>query len=71
MSCCKQCGRELTADEIGLHKRMINRGATEHLCLTCLAEFFDCSEEVLQKKIVHFRNMGCLLFAPNGETENK
>ncbi len=65
MSQCKQCGRELTADEIGLHKKLINRGATEHLCMTCLAEFFSCSEELLKKKIEHFRNMGCLLFSKN------
>ena len=71
MSRCKQCGRELTDDEIGLHKRMINRGATEHLCLTCLAGFFSCSEELLQKKIAHFRSMGCRLFAEDGsEREN-
>ena len=25
---CKQCGRILTKDEIGLHKKLYNRGAT-------------------------------------------
>ena len=63
MSVCKKCGRELTADEIGLHKKMINRGDTEFLCITCLSEFFSCTEDLLRNKIVHFRNMGCLLFA--------
>lgn len=61
---CYQCGRALKADEIALHKRLINRGAQSHLCLTCLAAFFGCSEDLLENKIVHFRNMGCTLFTP-------
>lgn len=65
MSRCKQCGRELTADEIGLHKRMINRGDTEYFCITCLAAFFNCEEELLRGKIEHFRRMGCQLFEPH------
>lgn len=59
---CKQCGRPLTADEIALHKRLVNRGAAAHLCLTCLAGYFGCSEDVLQEKIAYFRRIGCLLF---------
>jgi hypothetical protein len=59
-----QCGRILTEDEIGLHKKLINRGATEHLCITCLAEFFGCSEDLLRSKIEHFRSIGCALFPP-------
>lgn len=64
MNRCKSCGRDLLPDEIGLYKRIVNRGATEYLCMTCLAEKFECSEELLKRKIEHFRNMGCLLFAP-------
>ena len=41
---CKKCGRELTNDEIGIHKKMINRGDTEFFCLTCLAEETDSTE---------------------------
>lgn len=63
MSSCKKCNRELHPDEIGLYKRIINRGATEYLCLSCLAETLGCSEELLLRKIRHFRNMGCLLFS--------
>ena len=48
---CKQCGRPLTADEIALHKRLVNRSAAAHLCLTCLAGYFGCSEDVLREKI--------------------
>ncbi len=62
MSRCVKCGRELVPDEIGLHKKLIHRGASEYMCMTCLARFFDCSEELLQKKILRFREMGCTLF---------
>ncbi len=63
MANCKQCGRPLTDDEIGLHKKMINRGSTEYLCITCLAAFFHCEEVLLRKKIEQFREQGCMLFA--------
>lgn len=58
-----QCGRELSADEIGLHKKMINRGSTEFMCITCLAAFFHCEEKLLEQKIQQFREQGCMLFA--------
>ncbi len=64
MAKCMQCGRELTQDEIGLHKKMINRGATEWMCLTCLAGFFHCEEELLLRKMEQFREQGCVLFSP-------
>ena len=57
-----KCGRTLTDDEIGIHKKMINRGATEFFCLTCLAEYTGSTEERLKERIEHFRRQGCLLF---------
>lgn len=63
MAVCKQCARPLTGDEIGLTKKMINRGATEFMCLTCLCGFFDCDEALLLRKIEEFRKMGCMLFS--------
>ena len=50
-------------DEIALHKRMISRAEETFLCLPCLAEFFGCTEELLYKKIEHFRKIGCTLFS--------
>ena len=67
MEKCMKCARELTKDEIGLHKKMINRGSTEFMCIHCLAGFFKCSEELLYKKMEEFRKMGCMLF--NNEAE--
>lgn len=58
-----KCARELTGDEIGLHKKMINRGATEYMCLTCLAKYYNCEESLLIQKMEQFRAQGCMLFA--------
>ena len=60
--CCKTCGRKLVNDEIALYKRMVNRGASEYLCLTCFAAYFRVTEDLLKEKIEHFREMGCTLF---------
>lgn len=62
MDRCKKCERVLSGDEIALHKRMIGRGEEKFFCLSCMAEFFGVTEELLNKKIEHFRKSGCLLF---------
>ncbi len=59
---CDRCGRPLSRDEIGLTKKLINRGATRFFCLSCLAEHFEVTEEDLKRKIREFREMGCTLF---------
>lgn len=59
---CKKCGKTLSHDEVGLHKKMINRGATEFWCITCLAAHFGVTEDSLRERIEHFRKQGCLLF---------
>ncbi len=64
MDVCKDCGKALSGDEIGLHKKMVNRGATEYYCMDCLSRFTGLKVETLQKKIVQFRAMGCTLFVP-------
>ena len=62
METCIQCGAPLTSDEVGLTKKLINRGAASFLCIHCLAKEFWVSEELLQEKIMQFRAMGCTLF---------
>jgi len=59
---CKTCGKELSQDEIGLTKKLINRGATEFFCMECLSEKFNCPVSVLEERIEHFRLQGCSLF---------
>ena len=61
---CMECGRELTADEIAIYKRMVNRGAENFLCVSCLARHYKIPEELIYEKIEHFRAMGCALFPP-------
>lgn len=62
MSECKNCKRTLTHDEIGLTKKLINRGSTEFYCMDCMAEIFKCDIPLLEKKIEQFRKQGCVLF---------
>lgn len=59
---CKECGSILESDEIAIYRRIVNRNASDFLCVTCLAKEFSVSEELVRKKIVHFKEMGCTLF---------
>jgi hypothetical protein len=59
---CIRCRAPLTNDEIGLTKKLINRGCTEFLCFACLAEHFQVTVSELRRKVEEFREMGCTLF---------
>lgn len=59
---CMVCKRKLERDEIALHKKLVNRGAHEFMCITCLGKHFDVGEERLREKIQHFKDSGCTLF---------
>ena len=61
---CVRCGAVLSKDETALTRKLINRGATEFFCLSCLADHFQLSEDILRKKIDEFKAMGCTLFDP-------
>lgn len=60
--CCMKCGRQLAYDEVALHRKLINRGSIEFMCITCLGEYFKVSEDVLREKIQYFKKTGCTLF---------
>ena len=62
MEQCYQCGKHVSADEVGLNKKLINRGIEKYLCLACLADYFAVSEALLQEKIKQFKELGCALF---------
>ena len=66
---CKICGKAVSPTEIALYKRMINRGATDAMCLPCLAAYFCCDEALLHRKIEQFRRSGCTLFPPLPDSE--
>lgn len=59
---CKDCGKELKKDEVGLHKKVIDANAKEFLCLHCMSEYLDCNIEDLLIKIEEFKEQGCTLF---------
>lgn len=59
---CLSCGAPLTGDDIGAHKKLINRGATAFLCIPCLAKHFKVEEKLIRDKIVQFKKDGCTLF---------
>ena len=65
MAACRTCGRDVTGDEIGLTKKLVNRAATEYQCIDCLAAHFRVSPDLLREKIEQSRAMGCALFADN------
>ena len=48
---CHVCGQALTRDEIGLSKKLINRGTNFHV-----------PEDTLRQMIERFREAGCSLF---------
>jgi DNA-directed RNA polymerase subunit RPC12/RpoP len=62
MSDCIKCGRSLKGDEIGLFKKLVNRGAKEYMCINCLSEHFEVSVSDLEEKIEQYKKMGCTLF---------
>lgn len=63
MATCYVCGKEdLTKDEIGLSKKLINMKYSTFYCLSCLAEHLEVTEDDLLEKIDDFKNEGCELF---------
>lgn len=60
---CKVCFKNnLSKDEIGATKKLIDRDAKEFFCLNCLANYLGCTVDELQEKIEEFKNEGCSLF---------
>ena len=60
---CYVCGKSpLTKDEIGLAKKSIDKKTAKFYCLSCLAEYFEVTEEELVAKIEQFKDEGCTLF---------
>lgn len=60
---CYSCGKaELTKDEVGLTKKLIDKKTDKFYCIACLAEYFDVTEQELLDKIEEFKNEGCTLF---------
>ncbi len=59
---CKKCGKTLSYNEIGIHKKMLGRGAVEYFCYDCLAEYLEVTVDQLKESIKVYKAQGCLLF---------
>ena len=60
---CRVCGRApLSADEIGLTKKLMDKQAVDFYCLSCLAELLEATEAELAAKAEEFKAQGCTLF---------
>ena len=63
MAECHQCGaKNLPPDVLGLNRKLVNRGVTRFLCLSCLARAFGEREESLLSLADRLREQGCTLF---------
>ena len=62
MAICKKCSAVLSFNEVGLNKKLIDMEPKDFLCKSCLSEYFNCSVELMDKKIQHFLYLGCTLF---------
>ena len=60
---CSVCGAALSRDEVGLTKKLVNRGATAFLCYACLAAKYRVTVPCLKDMAEAFRASGCTLFA--------
>ena len=60
---CKICCKEnLTKDEIGATRKLIDKDAKEFFCIDCLADYLGCTVDELLEKIEEFKEEGCTLF---------
>lgn len=59
---CRLCHREVGALDMAFTRKLINRGATEYLCVDCLAAHFGIQRDELLKKAEEFKAQGCTLF---------
>ena len=60
---CVSCGCPLTADEVAVTKKLVNRGAVSFYCVNCLAAYFAVTPADIRERIAYFRASGCTLFS--------
>jgi hypothetical protein len=61
-NCCF-CGKEnLSKNEIGLTKKLLDPNAKCFYCLDCLAKYLEVESGFLLAKIEDFKEQDCLLF---------
>ena len=61
---CAYCDKEkLSKNDIGLNKKLIHPQIERMMCLTCMAEYCETTEEELKEMIEIFKREGCALFS--------
>ena len=65
---CKQCGRILTKDEIGLHKKLIIAALTSYFALTAAANILRFPFHFFKRKLKNLRRWDArCFFEPPGQ----
>jgi len=60
---CFVCGKEnLSKNEVGLNKKLLDKNIKQFYCLDCLAEYLEVNVDFLLEKIEEFKEQGCTLF---------
>lgn len=60
---CSVCGKEnLSKNEVGLTRKLLNKDARRFYCLACLAEYLEVEADFLLEKVKEFKEQGCKLF---------
>lgn len=60
---CISCGKkELSKNEVGINKKLIDESVVNYYCIDCLAEYLGVSVQDIIDKIEEFKDEGCKLF---------
>ena len=60
---CVACGRpSLDKNERGINQKLLGEKIRHYYCLSCLADYLECTVDDLLDKIEEFKEEGCRLF---------
>jgi hypothetical protein len=60
---CCMCGKEnLSRNEIGLTKKLLDEKAKQFYCFDCLVQYLEIDMEFLLLKLEEFKRGGCKFF---------
>lgn len=60
---CAYCEKKnLSKDDIGLNKKLVHPQVEQMMCITCMAEYLETTEDELREMVKLFRQEGCSLF---------
>ena len=60
---CYVCGkRQLSKDEVGISRKLIDKNTKCFYCYNCLAEYLEVDIDFLFAKVEEFKEEGCIFF---------